>query len=117
MQNAGEKVQRGRWNGFRLGDGWKLELAAGAYGIYYGDDNDAVYYARITGVADDDSTYLTCTVYSIDVPNGESVEVHRGRFAYPLSQNQFAVAMYRNWPDHPRRVQALLGNTGKVGHA
>lgn len=117
MQMTGEKGGRGRWVGFRLGDEWKLALAAGSYGIYYGDDGDAVYYARVTGVADDDPTYLACRVYSIETPDGEDIEVHRGRMAYPLSQHQFAVAMYRGWPDHPRRVQAILGNSGKVGDA
>lgn len=117
MQNTGDRVRRGRWVGFRLGDEWKQSLAAGAYALYYGDEGEEVYYARITGVADDDPTYLVCRVYSIDTPDGEVVEVHRGRMAYPLTQNQFAVAMYRAWPDHPRRVQAILGNTGKVGNA
>lgn len=94
-----------------VGGSW---VKAGAFGVFFFDDGKTAY-AEIVKTSTLDTEYVECKVHMEGEPSGV-FDVHKGRFVYALSRAQYTVAWYYGFPDHVRRLQAIV-NYVKGGDA
>lgn len=86
---------------------WQNDLGVGDYAVLYVDH--VTHYAEVVDL-DDDVAYLVCVCHAAHAAPVRH-EVPRALFAFPLTRDQYRAACASGWPDHPARVNSLLGWT------
>lgn len=98
---------------------WQWFLTPGTYVIAFGTGNTSegfpvTYYGRIVGAPDntaDQEDYFCVECYQPGSAIAEVLLVNKKAVGYELTRAQFIAARYREWPAHPRAINALVNWT------
>jgi hypothetical protein len=90
-------------------------ISPGTYAVFFFGEDGKTAYAEVLRPTPGEPGYFQCKVHVEGEPT-DVFDVHVTKFVYKLSRPQFTTAWYSGFPDHPRRLQAIV-NLVKGGDA